>query len=166
MAITKCIIELSSSLCFLGNILFLLAHLSRRLTVELIGQVGLRRPSSTLLNIFSSETTVPIKVKFHMDPPRDKETKVCSKGPAHMTKLAAMPIYGITFKKISFSGTKWPMTLNVGMQHWVLKHYQISSNDDPELTLTYFMARSNLVPYAIVWEKSITMDFFRNYCRL
>ena len=31
--------------------------------------------------------------------------------------------------------------------------------DDPELTLTYFTARSNLVPYAFVWEKGKTMDF-------
>ena len=30
--------------------------------------------------------------------------------------------------------------------------------DDPGLTLTYFMARSNLFPYAFVWEKGKTMD--------
>ena len=35
----------------------------------------------------------------------------------------------------------------------------ICSNDDPWLTLTHFMARSNLVPYAFVWEKGKTMDF-------
>ena len=51
------------------------------------------------------------------------------------------------------------MTLKVGMQQRVLKYYQVCSNDDPELTLTYFMARSNLVPYAFVWEKGKTMDF-------
>ena len=45
------------------------------------------------------------------------------------------------------------------MQHWVLKFYQIYSNDDPELTLTYFTAMPNLVPYAFVWEKGKTMDF-------
>ena len=33
------------------------------------------------------------------------------------------------------------------------------SNDDPELTLTYFTARSNLIPYAFVWEKGKIMDF-------
>ena len=27
------------------------------------------------------------------------------------------------------------------------------------LTLTYFKARSNLVPYAFVWERGKTMDF-------
>ena len=51
------------------------------------------------------------------------------------------------------------MTLKLGMQHWVPKYYQVCSNDGPELTLTYFMARSNLVPYAFVWEKDKTMDF-------
>ena len=45
------------------------------------------------------------------------------------------------------------------MQHWVLEYHQVCSNDDPELTLTYFMARSNLVPYAFVWEKGKTKDF-------
>ena len=43
------------------------------------------------------------------------------------------------------------------MQHWVLKYYHFCSNDDSGLTLTYFMARSNLVPYAFVWEKGKTM---------
>ena len=52
------------------------------------------------------------------------------------------------------------MTFNFGMQHRVLEYYQVCSNDDPGLTLTYFTARSNLVPYAFVWEKKgKTMDF-------
>ena len=51
------------------------------------------------------------------------------------------------------------MTLKLGMQHWVLKYYQVSSNDDPWLTLTYFTVRSNLVPYAFVCEKDKTMYF-------
>ena len=68
-------------------------------------------------------------------------------------------------KKI-FSGTKRLMTLNFGMHHRVLKYYQVFSKDDPGLTLTYFTARSNLVPYAFVWEKGKTVDIFRNYCRL
>ena len=76
-----------------------------------------------------------------------------------MTKMAAMPIYGKNLKKIFFSGTKRSMTLKLGMQHWVLEYYQICSNDDPGLTLTYFTARLNLVPYAFVWEKDETMDF-------
>ena len=51
------------------------------------------------------------------------------------------------------------MTLKLGMQHRVLEYYQVYSNDDPGLTLTYFTARSNLVPYAFVWEKGKTTDF-------
>ena len=45
------------------------------------------------------------------------------------------------------------------MQHWVLEYYQVCSNYDPGLTSTYFTTRSNLVPYAFVWEKGKTMDF-------
>ena len=55
--------------------------------------------------------------------------------------------------KIFFSGTQTPITLKLGMQHWVLQYYQ------DELTLTYFTARSNLVSYAFVWEKGKTMKF-------
>ena len=50
------------------------------------------------------------------------------------------------------------MTLKLGMQHRVHKYYQIYSNDDPGLTLTYFTAMSNLLPYDFVWEKGKTMD--------
>ena len=38
----------------------------------------------------------------------------------------------------------------------VIEYFQICSNDDPELTLTYFTARSNLIPNAFVWEKGKT----------
>ena len=56
---------------------------------------------SAFSNIFSSETTGPIEVKFYMEPPWDGGTKVCSNGPGHMTKMAAMPIYGKKLKKSS-----------------------------------------------------------------
>ena len=60
------------------------------------------------------------------------------------------------------------MNLKVSMQHRVLEYFQICSNDDPELTLTYFTARSNLIPYAFVWEKGKIMDFSEtmNYNKL
>ena len=51
------------------------------------------------------------------------------------------------------------MTLNLGMYHRVFEYYLVCSNDGPGLTLTYFTARSNLVPYAFVWEKGKTVDF-------
>ena len=103
---------------------------------------------STFSNVFSSETTRPAEAKFQLTPPWDGETKVCSNSPGHMTKMA---IYGKNLKKSS--------SLELGVQHRMLKYNQAYSNDDPGLTLTYFMARLNLVLHAFVWEKGKTMDF-------
>ena len=94
-----------------------LAHLSRRLIwwAYRIGRppssVVRRRPHS--LNIFSSEITRPIKVKFHMELLWDGGTKVCSNDPGHMTKMAAIPIYGKNLKKSSSPEPKgrWPWNL-------------------------------------------------------
>ena len=61
---------------------------------------SVRRPF-TISNIFSSETTWPIKAKFYVEPPWEGGTKVCINGPGHMTKMAAMPIYGKNLKKSS-----------------------------------------------------------------
>ena len=41
----------------------------------------------------------------------------------------------------------------------MLEYYQVCSNDDPGLPLTNCTARSNLVPYAFIWEKGKTMNF-------
>ena len=35
-----------------------------------------------------------------MESPWDRETKVCSNGPGHMTKTAVMPIYGKNLKNL------------------------------------------------------------------
>ena len=37
-------------------------------------------------------------------------------------------------------------------------YYQICSNGDRGLILTYFTSMSNLIPYVFVWEKVKTMD--------
>ena len=58
-----------------------------------------------------------------------------------------------------FSGNKRLMTVKLGMQHRVLEYYQVCSNDDPGLAMTYFRARSNMVPYTFVLEKGRAMDF-------
>ena len=55
----------------------------------------------TFSNIFFSETTGPIEAKFHVGPPWDRGTKVCSNGSGHMTKMAAMPISGKNLQKSS-----------------------------------------------------------------
>ena len=54
---------------------------------------GVRRRQQ-FLNIFSSETALPIKAKFYVEPSWEGGTKVYINGPGHMTKMAAMPIYG------------------------------------------------------------------------
>ena len=82
----------------------------------------------------------------------DAGTKVCTNGPGHMTKMAATPIYGKNPLKIFFSRTRRPMTLGLGMWHWECRAYQVCSNDDPRLTLTYLTSRSNLLPNACKWE--------------
>ena len=55
--------------------------------------LGPNLSDSIYLNFFFSITTRPIEVKFHVEPPWDRETKACSNGPDHMTKMTAMPIY-------------------------------------------------------------------------
>ena len=113
---------------------------------------GTRSLRFNILSFFSLETARPVEAKFHVDPPWDRGTKVCSNDSGHMINMAAMILS-------SSLETKRPMTLKIGMQHRALKYYQVYSNDDPGLTLTYFTARSNLVPYAFVREKGKTMDF-------
>ena len=69
-----------------------LAHLSLWLTGVVCSLPSVICSLSTFSNIFSSETTGLIEVKFHVEHPWDDGTKVCSLGPGHMTKMAAMPI--------------------------------------------------------------------------
>ena len=57
--------------------------------------------TSTISNVFCSETAWPIKAKLYVDPPWEGGTKVYRNGPGHMTKIAAMPIYGKKLKKYS-----------------------------------------------------------------
>ena len=64
-----------------------------------------------------------------------------------------------TLKNLLLWNQKHDDLETLGMHCRVLEYYQVWSNDDPGLTLTYFTARSNLVPYAFVWEKGKTMDF-------
>ena len=112
--------------------------------------LGPNLSDSIFLNFFSSITTKPPEAKFQMEPAWDGGTKSCSNGRGHTTMMATMPIYGKNTLKIIFSEIERLMTLKLVIQHWVLECDQICSNDAPGLTLTYFMARSNLVPYAFI----------------
>ena len=99
----------------------LLAHLSRRLKGELIvyqwsgirRRRRRRRPQCS--SIFFSETAWPIKAKFYVEPHWVGGTKFCTRHLGHMTKMAAMPIYGKNPSKIFFSRTGGPIFTKLGM---------------------------------------------------
>ena len=61
--------------------------------------------------------------------------------PGHMTKMAAMPIYGKKPLKFFFSGTTGLISTKLGMKHLGLKYYSLFINYDLWMTLTYFTAR-------------------------
>ena len=106
-----------------------LAHMSRRLTGELIVYPwsGVRRRPSSVVrpsyvvrrsqcsNIFFSETARPIKAKFYVEPPWVGGTKFCSRHLGHMTKMADTPIYGKNPSKIFFSRTGRRISTKLGM---------------------------------------------------
>ena len=54
---------------------------------------------STFSNFFFLEAAWPIEAKFYVEPPWAGGTKVLSNSLGHMTKMAAMPIYGKNLKK-------------------------------------------------------------------
>ena len=72
---------------------------------------SVRRPQCS--KIFS-ETALPIKAKFYVEPPWVGGTKFCSRHLGHMTKMAAMPIYVKNPSKI-FSRTGWPIFMKLGI---------------------------------------------------
>ena len=89
------------------SLLTFLAHLSRRLIGELIEYTcsGVRRRRRRrrcppFSNVFSFETDWPIKAKFYVEPPWEGGTKVCINSPGHMSKMAAMHIYGKNLKNL------------------------------------------------------------------
>ena len=61
--------------------------------------------------------------------------------PGHMTKMAAMPMYGKNPSKIFFSGTAGPGLKKLGRWHLLLEYYNANIEYGPVLILTYFMAR-------------------------
>ena len=66
----------------------------------------------------------------------------------HVTKMAAMPIYGKNPSKIIFSETNRLISRKLGVRHRWLKYSNVYINHDPVMTLTKFMARSTWVACA------------------
>ena len=50
---------------------------------------------TTVFKDIFSETAWPIKAKFYVEPPWEGGKKEYINGPGHITKMAAMPIYGV-----------------------------------------------------------------------
>ena len=59
--------------------------------------------------------------------------------PGHMTKMAAMPIYGKNPSKIFFSRTGGSISKKLCMKYRWLKYYNVYINHDPVMTLTFFL---------------------------
>ena len=83
-----------------------------------------------------------------------------------MTTMAAMPIKKNKTKKKqnkktkkqkeplkTFTKSEQSLILKLGLQHCVLKFYQIPSNDDPRSTFDLFR---HWVSYAFLWERAET----------
>ena len=116
---------------------------------------GLRHSYLIFSNFFYSITSRPIKAKFHVALPWNGRMEVSS-----MVQVTwrGWPLYLYMVKplKIFFPGTKRLMNLKLGMQHLVLKSYQLCPNDDPGLTMTNFMTGTNLFPNASAWVSTYT----------
>ena len=81
----------------------------------------------------------------------------------YMPKMADMPIYGENVFKIIFLETCGPISTQLGMWHRGLKPIIDCSNDNPGLTLTFFIAKSKFATNAFYLGKCDD-DFFENYC--
>ena len=140
----------------------ILAHLSRILRDEQIVYQWFWRlciclsviHPLTFSNIFSPETSWPVKLNFIRKLLRIGERKFIQMVLVTWPRWPpTMPIYSINHLKI-FSGTRRPAPLGLGMYYWWCEAYQFSSNDGPWLTLIYLTPRSNLLPNAF------KQDFF------
>ena len=70
---------------------------------------------STFVKDFSSENTVQISIKFHMQPLGKGGKKIYILCPGHITKMATLPVYGKNLKNPSSSKTTRLIALKLGM---------------------------------------------------
>ena len=118
----------------------------------------IRRPLSSSVRrrppfskIFFSETAWPIKAKFYMKHLWEGGTNVFINNPGHMTKMAAMPIYGKNPSKFFFSGTTGPISTKLGMKHRGLEYYNVrlSTNSYIPIKLLYFGSKSYIFKHLL-----------------
>ena len=106
------------------------------------------------IQTFSSETTWPIEAKFYVKHLYDGGTNVYINNLGHMTKMAAMPIYGKNPPNTCiFSETNRLISMKLGVKHPWLKYYNVNINHDPVMTLTKFMAGSTWIAHTFKCEK-------------
>ena len=144
-----------------------LAHIGRRWSGVSWAEGGLASIVVRLFifsKIFSfSKTPWPVIAKFCDELSWVGGTKVCSLHLSHMTKMATH----IWLKHMKIvNGTGGPISVKFSTLHQGFQFIIVCSNDEPGLTLTYFMAMSNLVIKAFISYASENSGFFRNYCSL
>ena len=82
-----------------------------------------------------------------MKTPYAKLAKIYAKYFGNITKVATTPIYGKNHLKNLLQNQKAGDLGTWYVAFWMLA-YQVCSNYDPKLTLTYLTSRSNLLPNA------------------
>ena len=96
-----------------------------------------------------------------MESPWEEGTKVCINGPGHMTKMAAMPIYGKTFKIIQNQKSYDLETWHAASGTQAL---QSLHNWSPWIDLDLFHGKVKFGNLCFSIGKSENSGFFRNYC--
>ena len=119
---------------------------------------------SIFSNFFSSITARPIETKFHDSLQWDGGMEGSSNGFDHMTKTAAMPIYGENLKKnLHLRNQKaddpdtWYAAFGIQVLPNSLKWW-------PWVDLDLFYSKVKFGVY--VWENAWPVDFLMNYLRL
>ena len=86
----------------------------------------------------------------------------CPRGIINLLKrfcIIACP-YMVKKKHLQISSrTNKASRLNLSIQHWGLKVYEVDLNDDSRLTFDLSMARSNLYYHTLVWGKCCKIIF-------
>ena len=121
---------------------------------------------STFLFLFFLETAWPIEARFYVGLPWDGATKVWSNGLFHLTKLAAMPIYGKNLKKSSSLEPKgrwpWKLVCSIG--------YSSTSKLDQMMSLGWpwpVLCQGQIWSLMVLYRKKVKQwIFFRNCCSL
>ena len=98
-----------------------------------------------------------MEAKFQMESLWVGGIKVCSNGTGHVTKIAAMHLYGKNSLKVFFFETNRPMTFKLSIQRWGFEPYDVCSNDEPELALTTNYGNVRITSQCFCMENVLTL---------